>query len=241
MVALFPCGQVLGKVITLNIGSIKRRIRIHIPKTQVLHYLGYPKKHTRRLPFAPLLDECLREAHDIVDPRYLCTLETVSMVLNPVTVVRDSLALESQVLADLLERCSSVVVFVATIGEHLESSARKLASEENLMRSYIMDAIGSAAVEQVVEHVQTSVGRLARSQGLTASRRFSPGYCDWDVRQQRALFELADAQLVGVHLTDAGLMVPRKSVSGVIGLGPSDIESYNPCTLCDKDNCIGRR
>lgn len=208
----------------------------------MLQYLGYPKKHNRRIPFAPFIDECLRDAYDIIDPRYLCSLETVSVVLNPVTLVRDSLASESQVLGDLLDRCSSVVVFVATVGERLETTARKLAKEEHLMRSYIMDAIGSAAVEQVVEHVQKVVGRFARSQGLAASRRLSPGYCDWDIRQQRALFELADARLIGVRLTDLGLMVPRKSVSGVIGLGPElNVASYNPCELCTKDGCIGRR
>ena len=209
----------------------------------MLHYLGYPRKHNRRLRIAPLIEECLKEAQDLIDPRYLCSIETVSLVLNPVSVVRDSLALESQMLADLLERCSSVVVFVATIGERLESTARKLASEEKLMRSYIVDAIGSAAVEQVVEQVRAFVGRLARAQGQTASRSFSPGHCDWDISQQRALFKLADAQLVGVRLTDLGLMVPRKSVSGVIGLGPSDSDtgSYSPCALCDKDNCTGRR
>lgn len=236
-------GRVSWKGWTTNIDLINLKVRIHIPKSQVLHHLGYPRKHSRRIPFAPLIDECLREAHDIIDPKYLCTLETVSLVLRPVTLVRDSLALESQVLADLLEKCSSVAVFVATVGERLETTARKLAAEEDLIGSYIMDAIGSAAVEQVVEHVQKVVGRLARSQGLTASRRLSPGHCDWDIRQQRALFELADAKLVGVRLSELGLMVPRKSVSGLIGLGPAEfnVASYNPCTLCTKYACIGRR
>lgn len=226
-----------------NITFIDRKLKIQIPKSQVLHHLGYPKKHSKRIPFSSLIDECVKEAQHLIDPRYLCTLETVSVVLNPVTLIRDSLALESQVLADLLDRCSSVVVFVATVGERLETTAHKLAEEESLMRSYILDAIGSAAVEQVVEHVQKVAARLARSQGLMASRRFSPGHCDWDIRQQRALFELADGGQVGVHLTDLGLMVPRKSVSGVIGLGPPemDVESYNPCTTCTQEACPGRR
>lgn len=205
--------------------------------------MGYPKKHSRRIPFASIIEECLKEARDMVDPQYLCTMETVSVVLKPVTLVRESLAFESHILADLLDRCSTVAVFVATVGERLETGARKLAEEENLIGSYVLDAIGSAAVDQVAEHVQKVVGKIARAQGLAASRRFSPGHCDWDIRQQRTLFELADASQVGVRLTDLGLMLPRKSVSGVMGLGPveSNVASYDPCALCTKDACIGRR
>ena len=209
----------------------------------MLHYLGYPKKHSKPIPFASLIDDCVKEAQHLIDPRYLFTQESVAAVLSPVTLVRESLAHESRIVSDLLDRCTSVVIFVATVGDRLETTAHNLASEENLMRSYVLDAIGSAAVEQVVEHVQKAAKKFARSQGLTASRHFSPGHCDWDIRNQRALFQIADGGQVGVRLSDLGVMIPRKSVSGVIGLGPAELEvaSYNPCATCTREVCIGRR
>jgi len=45
----------------------------------------------------------------------------------------------------------------------------------------------------------------------------------------------------GVKLTDGCLMIPRKSISGIIGIGPIEIEKYNPCNTCDKLDCVGRR
>jgi hypothetical protein len=43
-------------------------------------------------------------------------------------------------------------------------------------------------------------------------------------------------------LTDSYLMLPRKSVSGIIGIGcGAGVKDYNPCRTCDKRGCPGRR
>jgi len=75
------------------------------------------------------------------------------------------------------------------------------------------------------------------------SRRFSPGYCDWNVKQQEILFRILKDDTAGVSLTDECLMVPRKSVSGIIGIGDTEngVEEYNPCCTCRKTECPGRR
>ena len=81
-------------------------------------------------------------------------------------------------------------------------------------------------------------------QGLVASKwRFSPGYCDWNVNQQEMIFKILNDDTAGVSLTDDCLMIPGKSVSGIIGIGDagSHVEDYNPCVTCIKEECPGRR
>lgn len=223
--------------------SIKRSVNVRVAKRQVMHHLGYPKKRQVRSVIASAVDECLRDAAGLIDARYLFTFENVLMVAHPAAVIRETLAFESHVISRLLEQCTKVLVFVATIGERLEEAAREMAEEGNMVRSFALDATGSAAVEQVADHVQEMAGDMGRSWGMAASRRFSPGYCDWGIEQQRTLFDLADAHLIGVRLTDSGLMIPQKSVSGIIGLGPfeSNVQSYNPCLECERRECVGRR
>jgi len=191
----------------------------------------------------PLIDECLREAHDMINPRYLLTQENGSVVPKPMTHLRDSFLSENQLVRHMLKKCSSVFVFVATVGERLETAARRLADEENLIGSYVMDAIGSTAVEQVVDHVRKVVATLAGAQGLCTSKSLSPGHRDWDLGQQRTLFQLADSGQVGVYLTPLGVMAPRQSMSGIMDLGPikSKVASYDPCAVCTKDGRPGRR
>lgn len=63
---------------------------------------------------------------------------------------------------------------------------------------------------------------------------------DWSITEQRALFDLlGDVDgLLGVRLTENFLMLPRKSVSGL--LFPSD-RPFVSCRLCDKSDCPGRQ
>ena len=45
-----------------------------------------------------------------------------------------------------------------------------------------------------------------------------------------------------ITLTDSFLMLPRKSTSGIIGLGAgSEVSDYNPCRTCNQKSCNGRR
>jgi len=62
----------------------------------------------------------------------------------------------------------------------------------------------------------------------------------WTIDQQRRLFDLiGDVQKdSGIYLTDGFLMVPTKSVSGI--LFPSE-SGYTNCEVCTRENCQGRK
>jgi cobalamin-dependent methionine synthase I len=73
--------------------------------------------------------------------------------------------------------------------------------------------------------------------------RFSPGYCDWPVEEQRILDGILDFSKIGVRLTDSYMMAPKKSVSGVVGIGPKNIfsGSRSQCEICGDKECGYKR
>ena len=73
------------------------------------------------------------------------------------------------------------------------------------------------------------------------TNRYSPGYCHWDVADQRKLFSLFPSAPCGVTLTSSLLMNPVKSISGVIGIGKSVGYRDYPCALCLSNHCIYRK
>ncbi len=52
---------------------------------------------------------------------------------------------------------------------------------------------------------------------LAPTRRYAPGYGDWTLSDQAPLIALVDASRIGIILTEEHLMLPSKSISGVIG------------------------
>jgi len=159
------------------------------------------------------------------------------------SLVEGSIIFKSRIIAKLLERCPQVAVFLVTIGKYLEETAFQLARDGLILQATVLDAIGSDAVEKMADFAQDRINEVAKAQGLVTSRRFSPGYCDWNIGQQRMLFYALTGNTVGIRLTGECLMIPQKSISGIIGIGPSidKVENYNPCKTCNKQDCPERR
>ena len=217
--------------------------RIDIDRQQVLHNIGYSADYKLPTRILSLVDEYAEHAHHLIEPSYSCVIRDIKWVWGSSVCVEGSIIFEGQVIAQLLAQCHKVVVFLATIGKHLEETVCRLAEDGLIVQSAVLDAIGSVAVERVADFAQGRIGEVASDQGLVISPRFSPGYCDWDIEQQEMLFRAVDGDSAGIRLTEGHLMVPRKSVSGIIGIGPSngDVENYNPCKTCDRHDCRGRR
>lgn len=160
----------------------------------------------------------------------------------------DSLELDSGAryagdIGKFLADADCVATFVVTIGSALERLARRWLQQGDVMRGTIADAYASEAAEATADQLQREVRVWAQDCGLDVTPRFSPGYCGLDLRQQRMLCASLPTRAIRVSLKPSCLMLPLKSISGLIGVGPADKvqpDAY-PCRLCDQPNCPQRR
>jgi len=219
------------------------RLELELDRGSILRSLGYSDEVEPSPAISSLLDGYMENAHQLIEPCRSYVIRNVDSVSGSLAFVEDSIVFRSQVVARLLERCCMVAAFVVTIGGHLENTVATLAEDGLILQSYVLDAIGTEAVERVAEYVQEQTRKMAAADGFVIGRRFSPGYCDWDLTQQEMIFGAVNAASIGVVLTEEYLMIPRKTISGIIGIGPAEggLEHYNPCTSCDKRDCLGRR
>ena len=110
------------------------------------------------------------------------------------------------------------------------------------VRAVALEGAGVAAVRQVSTQLGVFICDAATARGLKVGMRASPGQEGWSIQQQRLLFGLLPTEEIGVRLTSSCLMLPRKSVSFVIGLGPDMRADSVPCDFCSKrDRCQWRR
>jgi hypothetical protein len=218
-------------------------VDIEIDKNQLCQYIGYNDNHNLSARISSLIDDYAEHAHYLINPLYSYVVKDVEWARGSISLIEDSIIFKSQVIAQLLEHCHQVAIFLVTIGKYLEETTAQLAKDGLILQATVLDAIGSGAVEKVADLVQNRIKEIAEAQGLVTSQRFSPGYCDWNIGQQRMIFYALTGNTLGIRLTGECLMVPQKSISGIIGIGPSidNVENYNPCKTCTKQDCPGRR
>ncbi len=216
---------------------------LSIERADVCRSLGYRSTDAPSASIAALIDDCIAKSLPLLQPTFSHVIREVRSVDGRISLLDDGSRFESEVVARLLEQCDEVAVYVSTIGSHIEEMSSALAEDGYITESYVVDSIGSSATEKLAEAVQKKIAEEASAIGLCVSRRFSPGYCDWSIAQQSVVFSIAAGDTAGVRLTPDCVMVPRKSSSGIIGIGRCDgnVETYNPCVTCPKTVCPGRR
>ncbi len=216
---------------------------INIDINQLLSRMGYDDDSEPSFRIQSLVDDYIDNYHNLIESSFSYVIKDIEFVQGNRVYIEDFIAFESSVLARLLEKCEQVGIFALTIGSHLEEMSDYLAKNNLVLQATVLDAIGSTAAEQLAEYVENILRSSATLSELVISRRFSPGYCDWDVTQQEMVFEALQGETTDIRLTEESLMIPRKSISGIIGIGSNDfgIETYNPCISCKTKDCPGRR
>ncbi len=144
------------------------------------------------------------------------------------------------IIASQFKKADRVAIFVCTIGDEMENWSKQLASEGDVPYSYVVNTVASEAVEQAADVLHDALGEQMKLQNLNITNRYSPGYCNWSVAEQHILFSFLPENFCGITLTDSALMLPIKSVSGIIGIGRQVKKMNYICDTCGVKDCTYR-
>jgi hypothetical protein len=146
--------------------------------------------------------------------------------------------LTGPLVAQHLRSAQQVVVLACTIGDALERVISEAMSEDPV-RGLALDGLGSAAAEGLAAAAAAHFEDQARAQGLQTTIPLSPGMVGWPVEEGQAeIFSLVDGGEAGISLTSGGMMVPRKSISLVLGVGKDVAAEGRACDFCNlRETC----
>lgn len=180
-------------------------------KNEILRYLR-TASYTNDERLLSLIDECCQEVNKCVAPKTIHRI--FDCQVSDTTLKIGNMEFESKRLAENLKGCSKVCVFAATLGTESDRLLRTYASSD-ISRTMVLQACLSSKIEEVCDELEN----LLASQGKKLRQRFSPGYFDLDITENKKLFELLDiTKRIGLTLTDTCQMIPTKSVTAFIGI-----------------------
>ena len=199
-----------------------------------------PGEIATRLRFDPVragfdsLDELIALAQGLIRPRAVYEVAyTGAKGEGKVEVA--GVTFESPILRKNLETANKVFPYIITVGPELERAA---SAQDDLLKQYYLEEMANMALESAAGWLG---GQLEARYGVTGLANMSPGSLeDWPITEQTKLFSIfGDTERsIGVRLTDSMLMLPRKSISGI--LFPSE-EGFVACQLCERERCPGRK
>ncbi len=200
--------------------------------------MGYGET-TPETEICDMVEELLSEAASITRPR--CSFKIVDKcTINREAVTAGEVEFEvGLTIAGLLRRSESLVFFVATAGEEYQKWHDEVTAQGDALKLFIVDSLGSVIAESAGDYMEACLEKQISA--LKHTNRFSPGYCAWDITEQRKLFNLMSDNTCGVKINDVCLMHPIKSISGVIGVGENVITKKYGCAICKRTDCYLRK
>lgn len=188
-------------------------LNLKINYSDVLVRMGANKYRTKidtRIETSIL--EMISLSKKILQPKYALSFAEKNVKDNKIFL--DDFCINSKDIFKLLENSNSVCGLIATIGFSIDTKISYLLERKDIMSAFILDSIGSVAIEELVENICNDI----TTQYGTTTMRFSPGYGDWAISNQAGFLEWLGAGKLGIVLSPAFQMVPRKSVSALLGI-----------------------
>lgn len=214
---------------------------LRVEAAEVERTLGYPRGMTPA-HLRPKIDDVLAgfRQHCTVGAGYR-VVDVRSDPTRPAGLYADGQFFHMHaIVTGLLKKAENLAFFLCTIGSGVETWTDEMNDSGDLVGAFLVDTVASLAVESATNMLHDHIGQSMRRHGMNITNRYSPGYCDWSVAEQRLLFALFPAKFCGITLLESALMVPIKSVSGVIGLGRGVKWVRYRCDACGMKDCTYR-
>jgi len=200
----------------------------HVPITlnrhEVIRYLGYKRnKSESSEQINDLIDKLINKAKYIIEPKGIIKTVNISS-RNPdnweIECDAGAFIIKGEKIYKHLENCELITLMAVTVGSDLDVQIDNLFQTEQPTEALIFDAIGSDAAERVADYVNQYVINEAKRKGYATRFRFSPGYSGWSVENQQSIIDYLCTGEIEISVTEYSQLMPRKSVSAVIGWLP---------------------
>ncbi|MEW8959191.1 MAG: hypothetical protein AB2448_08795 [Moorella sp. (in: firmicutes)] len=180
-----------------------------------------------------LYNDICREAIALAQPAFAWAYHDLVAIEEDRLSLQGGKILTSRFLAAKLASAQGILVMLATIGPRLEARVKEYQERGDALAAYLLDMAGSALVESVYYSGFQQLELETAAAGLEATTPFGPGHSYWDnLADQEVIFSLVDAGSLGMMLTDTYLMLPRKSISGISGVGRGFTVAEYHCHYC---------
>ena len=122
-------------------------------------------------------------------------------------------------LAELLKFSHAVLLTASTVGCGIVDASAAASGAGEGVKALVYDAVGSEMADEAIGWIHGYVAQqFKRGSEKLTRRRFSPGYGDLELENQKIIYDILKLEKLGIRLNESLIMAPEKSVTAVAGI-----------------------
>lgn len=134
-------------------------------------------------------------------------------------VLENGIELNSEKLSSFLHNCNEVVLMASTLGREISDNIAEAIKNGNAASGLILDAVASQVADMALDWMMILINKIIRIKRKTLTkRRFSPGYGDLDLFNQKIIYDMLNLKKMDISITDKFMLEPEKSVIAIAGI-----------------------
>lgn len=204
----------------INEVNFIHQISIETPLKMILTRLGYRNSKTiLTQEQRESLHKTIAEGFLLCEARGCWRRFAISEKSNDTVFLQNGCTLTSKSLVSLLRDSSAVVFMASTVGPAIVEATAKAIAAGDGATAVIYDAVGGQSADAAMNWINEYVRRqLSRSAQQLTVHRFSPGFGDFGLENQKTIYSLLELDRLDLRLTSRHMLVPEKSVTAVAGI-----------------------
>ena len=182
---------------------ISTDFNLDLNRKKLYHKIGYRRRGEEK--HKDIIENCLEKTIKIAKAG--CVYNGFSVKWNKEGIYVADKYMNSSFLSKKFKGYNSCMLFVCTAGFNMNYTSG------DMLEQLIHHSIGAEMAESIAAQINK---RISVKYNLGEVLRWSPGYNDWDLTDQKKIFDLLKPSRIGVTLTDSYMMKPEFSVSAII-------------------------
>jgi hypothetical protein len=191
------------------------------PYKKIYRRLGFQKKITEiSVKQQKETDIFIEEALSFINLKGAMLKTAISSNDGKEVVLSAGLTFASKQLAKFLRGCPAALLMGATAGSAIMDAITDRMRKDRISAAVVCDATASEMVDAALDWIMSYQNLQMRREGKRLlSRRFSAGYADFCLENQKEIYDKLHMKELGVTITPNFILLPEKSVTAICGIG----------------------
>ncbi|MBN2483065.1 MAG: hypothetical protein JXD21_02525 [Candidatus Omnitrophica bacterium] len=197
-------------------------ITIEIPYPKVYSRLGYAKGTTTLTSRQKAdIEKNIDEASGYITLKGAGCRLAIERKEEHKVVLSGAIEFNSQAISRFLHDSQEVLFMGATAGADIINKIKEQAAHDNVTAAVVFDALASEMVDEALSWIMEFFDyQVRRENKQLTPGRYSAGYNDFSLDNQKIMCETLQMSELGVKLNDHYILIPEKSVTAIAGIQP---------------------
>jgi len=196
------------------------KISIDPPYEKIYQRLGFKKRTTQISETQQEeTDRFIQEASSLISLKGSLLRLAIKHNDGEKIILAGGLTFTSKKLSAFLRDCREAILMGATAGSAIVEAIKEKTRQDDLGAAVVYDATASEMTDAGLDWIMDYLNQHLRREGKTLlPRRFSAGYVDFNLENQRAIYDMLQMGKIGVTITPSFILLPEKSVTAISGI-----------------------